>query len=164
MKTTLWLPLAVCALAGCESLFGPKWDHTVTTQYSMPLVETSIGNNSSCTFNYTVTGHLEIDYTETATGLRGEVAINDHKHTYVSATPSGCSSATGGINWNGALNGTASNLTFTHTAPIGHWRWKFDFAGALSDGVITGTLTVTTSGESQGFTTSGSASTNVTLR
>lgn len=164
MKNTLWLLVGVLSLAGCEGLTGSKWDHSVIGHYSLSFTELSSSSASSCTLNFTLTGEIEIGYTEAGSGLNGEVSIRDHKKTFVSST-SGCTdAAVSGLSWKGALNGTASNLTFSSTTPLETLNWKADFKGVLNGGTITGTLTFIESGVLNGFTKSGTATTNVTLQ
>lgn len=164
---TICLLIALLALTGCEALTGSGFDHTVSGPYNMTIVESSTATNGfTCTLTETLSGTLQISYTESGAGLQGEYRTDNHKRTFVSATQ-GCTDSSADGHWEGAINGTSSNITFSNTQPESPFEWKMEFAGSLSGGVITGTLKMSMSGGTtgaNGFTKIGSTSTLVTLK
>lgn len=162
-----WTPwamavLVIATLGGCGGV-DPGFDRHVTAEYAFPFVATSATAKSTCTRTYRATGKVDIDYSESG-GFRGQFRVRDH--TLDNETISGgcIPDPVYRFNWAGSLVGTAANLTFESTQVNGVSE-TVSFAGALTAGVISGTMTFAESGTTaQGTIRNGSGTVSVTLR
>jgi hypothetical protein len=158
-------------------------DDNIRTNFTGPLsgqfqvTTTSSGFNPVCVSTRAITGTFNIRLVEEPGGsVRGDLVIEGTQSEVARSCPSGGSGfPTTPIRYNGNISGTASNFTwsFSNTASSTgatstNVVIEVSFTGALSGGVITGTLTYseTANGQNEGgaFGGKGTGTFPVTLR
>lgn len=156
---------------------GPGTGSSYTGSYSGVMVETTIGTSLTgggtfpCTNTYTLSGTLTMRLTQSGSSVTGSAVVTGtQRETGVSAgcQPKGDSST----DWSPAISGSSSDLRFSdrRTAVNGGYSVtnQAGFTGALSNGIITGSLSFSVAGSgtigSTSTTQNGSASMSVTLR
>jgi hypothetical protein len=141
------------------------------------MVETTVGTSltgggsTTCTNTYTLSGTLTLRVTESGTSVTGSAVVAGTQHE--TAVSAGCQAkGDSSTDWLPAISGSASNLGFSdrRTAVNGGYSVtsQAGFAGALSNGVITGSLSFSVSASgtigSTSTTQNGSTAMSVTLR
>ena len=154
---------------------------TLSGPFDGQLVITTVSAGVTCVSTRSITGTMTIQLDQRADGtITGNGSTNGtNTETAVTQGPLCAAGVSLPFNWGGPLTGTAGNMTipnqqttFTSTTPATVTVTNnFAFTGALSNGVITGTVTYSSASSGQqnppfSGTISGSGSTTfpVTLR
>jgi hypothetical protein len=153
------------ALASGRTFSGP-----IDGQFVMTTVTVSTAGSGSCASPRSIRGTVTIQLKEHGDGRVTGTLTTRATETEIGSP--GCGFGTGGVNMSGEIGGTAQSLSFTHRASFTTFLTvtsTLTFAGALDNGIITGTMNyteVSSGAASSGGTINGSGTTTipVTLR